>query len=138
MEMNSTNYDFMQNGVDGQVNAMYFDTKSNSLFVAGNFMRAGTIQTANGIAKWSKIPIPTPTPILATTSPKTITPSPQSISSTISMTNSSQTTFSSPITNNSKGNPNDLNSYVVIIVVVVVVVIILVKLNFSSFFSFDD
>ena len=32
MEMNSTNYDFMQNGVDNVVNAMYFDTKSNSLW----------------------------------------------------------------------------------------------------------
>ena len=43
MEMNSTNYDFMQNGVNSFVNAMYFDTKSNSLFVGGDFQTAGII-----------------------------------------------------------------------------------------------
>ena len=73
MEMNSTNYDFMQNGVDRPVNAMYFDTKSNILFVGGYFQRAGTIQTANGIAKWSNIPNPTTvTPIVTTTMSTTI------------------------------------------------------------------
>ena len=78
--MNSTNYDFMQNGVDFSVNAMYFDTKSNSLFVGGSFQRAGTIQTANGIAKWSNIPNPTTaTPIVTTMSTTSLSTTNQSL-----------------------------------------------------------
>ena len=103
MEMNSTNYDFLQNGVDNGVNAMYLDTKSNSLFVGGAFQRAGTIQTANGIAKWSNIPNPTTaTPIVTTISQfPTITTtalSTKTTNSPTSSTSSSLTTISSSLT----------------------------------------
>ena len=114
MEMNSTNYDFMQNGVDNIVRAMYFDTKSNSLFVGGYFQRAGTIQTANGIAKWSNIPNPT-----------TATPIVTTISTTIysTTTNSSQVTTTSQMPQASIGS----SSTTIIAVIITVVVVILVK-----------